>query len=134
MRRRFLRRRGRSAMTGSRIGRGDMTETAAFKADEVAWQPHPMAEGFEIKVLAHKPDTKVKVQLVRARKGAVLAEHTHDTEDIFYVLDGGATIWIEGKGDIPLSRGMVIRVPKDAVHKVYNISDQGYLVLDMFVP
>src|SRR3970282_1235396 len=118
MRRRFLRRRGRSAMTGSRIGRGDMTETAAFKADEVAWQPHPMAEGFEIKVLAHKPDTKVKVQLVRARKGAVLAEHTHDTEDIFYVLEGGDTVWDEGKGDLPVSRGMVIRGPKDAVYKV----------------
>jgi len=111
-----------------------MTEAVAFEADGVAWKPHPMAEGFEVKVLAHKPDTKVKIQLVRARPGAVLAEHAHDTEDIFYVLDGGATIWIEGKGDIPMTAGMVIRVPKDAVHKVHNISERGYLVLDMFVP
>lgn len=111
-----------------------MTEPAAFAAEEVAWAPHPMAEGFEVKVLAHKPESQVKIQLVRARKGAVLAEHTHDTEDIFYVLAGGATIWIEGAGDIPLRKGMVIRVPKDAVHKVYKISDEGYLVLDMFVP
>ena len=105
---------------------------------DVAWTPHPIAKGIEIKVLLSRKDhgAEASVMLVRATPGAKpeVPEHVHETsEDIIYTLKGSAKIWIEGQGEIDLIPGRVVRVPRNVKHRVYDISSD-FLVYDVFAP
>jgi quercetin dioxygenase-like cupin family protein len=105
---------------------------------DVAWTPHPIARGIEIKVLLSRKEHGAEASVVLARVApgarAEVPEHVHETsEDIIYTLKGSAKIWIEGQGEIDLIPGRVVRVPRNVKHRVYNIS-ADFLIYDVFAP
>ncbi len=105
------------------------------KEDDVAWNPHPIAKGVEIKVLLSKKDhgADVTCMLVRAKKGFEVPEHVHkEQDDILYPLTGRGKMWVDGIGEFDVGKGMIIRVPKNTKHKVRFEEDT--LLYDVFSP
>jgi quercetin dioxygenase-like cupin family protein len=62
------------------------------------------------------------------------APHSHDVnDDIFYVLDGTMTFYIQGQ-TIEAPKGAFIRIPAGVVHGIGNNSDSRAGVLNIFIP
>jgi quercetin dioxygenase-like cupin family protein len=104
--------------------------------DNISWKPHPIAEGVEIKPLVTKKDDKLDVTclLIKIPVGREVPEHTHDDQvDIIYPLQGNADMHVEGTGTFKLEPGIVVRVPKGARHKIFNVTEE-VLVYDVFHP
>lgn len=104
--------------------------------EELDWQPHPTAEGVEIKVLVsnNAQGTDVTCMLVRIGSGLEVPEHTHDhSDDILYPLAGRARMWVEGNEDFSLEQGVIVRVPKGTRHRIFDVSED-LLLYDVFWP
>ena len=104
--------------------------------DEMAWIPHPTANDVMIKPLITKNDSGLDVtcMLVRVPTGKTVSEHIHDEQDdILYLLEGRAVMWIEGTGDVPLKPGVIVQVPKGTKHKIFDVSED-LLIYDVFCP
>jgi quercetin dioxygenase-like cupin family protein len=106
------------------------------QVDNQAWEPHPLANGVEIKPLITKRDHDLNVSciLVKVPAGIEIPEHTHEEQaDILYPLSGSAEMYVEGAGKFPLEPGVVVRVPVGAKHKIYNVTDE-LIIYDVFHP
>ncbi len=77
-------------------------------------------------ILISRDDTEtLEVALVRMKKGGMTEEHVHeDEEQVYVVLDGKASFTINGAKK-ELRRGMVVFVPRQAVHEVVCESPDG---------
>jgi quercetin dioxygenase-like cupin family protein len=112
----------------------DMSTVA--KIEELGWQPHPTAEGVEIKVLISQAGqgTDVTCMLVRIARGLQVLEHVHDhSEDILYPLAGKARMWVEGSGEFSLEPGVIVRVPRGVRHRIFGVTED-LLLYDVFWP
>jgi quercetin dioxygenase-like cupin family protein len=106
------------------------------RLEDLTWDPHPIAEGAEIKPLVTKRDEDVNVScmLVKVPAGIEIPEHIHGEQvDILYPLSGRAEMYVEGKGAFLLAPGVVVRVPIGAKHKIYNVAED-LLIYDVFHP
>lgn len=104
--------------------------------DNLSWQPHPFAEGVKIKPLVTKRDDDLNVSciLVNIPAGVEIAEHTHEEQvDILYPLEGSAEMFVEGIGTFALKPGVVVRVPKGAKHRIFNVIEE-LIIYDVFHP
>jgi len=73
----------------------------------------------------------VMVAHVRLRKGSVVPEHSHVSEQITSILDGSLQFWIEGR-EIVVGRGEVLVIPPHVPHKAVALEDT--LDVDVFSP
>jgi quercetin dioxygenase-like cupin family protein len=106
------------------------------RTEELEWQPHPTAEGVEIKVLVSQgaQGTDVTCMLVRIGRGLEVPEHAHDrSDDILYPLAGRARMWVEGSGEFVLAPGVIVRVPQGTRHRIFDVSED-LLLYDVFWP
>jgi quercetin dioxygenase-like cupin family protein len=106
------------------------------QVDNQAWEPHPLAEGVEIKPLVTKRDHDLNVSciLVKIPSGIEIPEHTHDDQvDILYPIRGKAEMFVEGEGDIFLEPGVVVRVPRGAKHRIFKVTEE-LIIYDVFHP
>ena len=72
--------------------------------------------------------------LVKIPVGREIPEHTHEEQvDILYPLRGSAQMQVEGAGMFRLEPGIVVRVPKGARHKIFDVTEE-VLVYDVFHP
>jgi len=113
-----------------------MAKQVIKQIDEIPWQPHPVAKGTEIKPLVtQKGDgAEVSCLLVKACAGSEIAEHVHEaSDDIIYPLAGKAKVFIDGHGEFELVPGVLVRVPKNTKHKIYDIQEE-LLAYDVFAP
>ena len=104
--------------------------------DELSWRPHQLAEGAKIKPLVTKRDDGLNVSciLVNVPAGVEIPEHTHEDQvDILYPLEGNADMFVEGTGTFALKPGVVVRVPKGAKHRIFNVT-QDLVIYDVFHP
>jgi len=104
--------------------------------DEISWRPHPVAKGVSIKPLVTKNEDGLNVtcMLVKIPVGKEIPEHIHEEQaDILYPLQGQAQMMVEGAGQFALKPGMVVRVPKDTKHKIFNVTEE-LLIFDVFQP
>jgi len=104
--------------------------------DDLSWDPHPLAEGVKIKPLVTKRDDDLNVSciLVRVPAGIEIAEHTHDEQvDILFPLKGRAEMFVEETGTFALKPGVVVRVPKGAKHRIFNVTEE-LIIYDVFHP
>ena len=102
----------------------------------VAWKPHPLSEKIKTKILLTRDEdgTDCTIFIGMVPKGEALAEHIHEhSDDIIYPLSGKAKLWIRGIGDFELKIGVIAKVPKGVLHKVYDVSEDFY-ALDVFAP
>ena len=104
--------------------------------DHISWQPHPTANGVEIKPLISKKEDSLNVtcMLVSVPAGTEVPEHIHENQDdILYPLKGNAAMWIEGKETFSLEPGVIVRVPKGTKHKIFEVTED-LLIYDVFSP
>jgi quercetin dioxygenase-like cupin family protein len=111
--------------------------TPAYKKlDEVEWEPHFMTENGKIKWIytREKDDSPIAVMLININKGTSLPEHVHkDQPDLIFVLQGKATMFIDGVGEFPLEPHMVVQVPKNTRHTIRNVKED-LLIYNVFAP
>ncbi|MBX9601057.1 MAG: cupin domain-containing protein [Bryobacteraceae bacterium] len=74
---------------------------------------------------------KAMVAQVFLKKGAVVPEHQHESEQITYILEGALEFQLEGR-TVVVSRGEVLHIPSFVPHSAVALEDT--LDLDIFSP
>ena len=112
-----------------------MEQLRIVQPDQIAWEPHPQLKNVEVASLPSNRDDQMdlSVMLVRLPPGSVMEKHAHDCNDIAYVIEGRGTIWIEGVGDMPMTEGSFVRIPKGVRHFVHDVEEE-LLIYDVFYP
>jgi len=105
-------------------------------AHETPEEPHPFLKGVKMRTLLSRRDDGADATcfIVSSPAGSEIEEHVHpEQDDIIYVLEGEATMWIEGEGAFPLTRGTFVAVSRGRRHRTYDIVED-LVILDTFVP
>lgn len=74
---------------------------------------------------------KVMLARVLLKKGCVVPEHSHENEQVTYILEGALKFWIGGKV-VVVSAGQVLCIPPHLPHKAEALEDT--VDLDVFYP
>src|SRR5260370_39564931 len=74
---------------------------------------------------------KAMAAQVFLKKGAVVPEHHHESEQITYILDGALKFELEGK-EVVVRKGEVLLIPSNVPHRAVALEDT--LDLDIFSP
>jgi quercetin dioxygenase-like cupin family protein len=74
---------------------------------------------------------KVMLARVLLKKGCVVPEHSHENEQVTYILEGALKFWIDGK-EIIVHEGEVLCIPSNMPHKAEAVKDT--VDLDVFYP
>jgi quercetin dioxygenase-like cupin family protein len=74
---------------------------------------------------------KVMLARVLLKKGCVVPEHSHENEQVTYILEGALKFWIDGR-EIVVHAGEVLCIPSNLPHKAEAIEDT--VDLDVFYP
>ena len=71
---------------------------------------------------------------VYLKKGAIVPRHSHENEQITYILEGGLRFWIgeDGAQVIDVMAGEVLHIPSHVQHKAEALEDT--LDVDIFSP
>jgi quercetin dioxygenase-like cupin family protein len=71
---------------------------------------------------------------VYLKKGCVVPKHSHDNEQITYILDGALRFWIGDGGEVELivRSGEVLHIPSNVPHKAEALEDT--VDVDVFAP
>jgi quercetin dioxygenase-like cupin family protein len=115
---------GGSTMTGSVL---EATQAKVLEASAMQWAPHPKFKGVEITYLLSKKEDGIDMTcvLVRWHVGAEIPKHIHEeSDDILYIIQGKAKIWIDQLGDIPVSAGSFVRIPKGVLHQPHDVEEE----------
>jgi unsaturated pyranuronate lyase len=67
-------------------------------------------------------------------KGAIVPKHTHENEQLTYILEGALRFWIgeDQQEEIVVSAGEVLHIPSNVPHKAEALEDT--LDVDVFSP
>ena len=74
---------------------------------------------------------KAMVAQVFLKKGAVVPQHFHESEQITYILEGALEFELEGK-TVVVNAGQVLRIPSNVPHRAVALEDT--LDVDVFCP
>ena len=70
---------------------------------------------------------------VYLKKGAIVPRHSHENEQITYILEGGLRFWMGDESDvIDVRAGEVLHIPSNVPHKAEALEDT--LDVDIFSP
>jgi len=77
---------------------------------------------------------RAMVAQVFLRKGAIVETHTHQSEQITYILDGALRFWLgpNGEQDVTVHAGEILTIPSNIPHRAEALEDT--LDLDVFSP
>ena len=99
-------------------------------------EPHPRLPGVEVVYFMSKRDDKADITcaLVHLPAGSQVEKHLHEnSDDIIYVLQGEAKMWVEGTGDIPSVAGSFLRIPKGTWHQPHE-KEEDFIAYDVWFP
>lgn len=65
------------------------------------------------------------------KKGCVVPEHSHENEQLTYIVEGALKFWIDGK-EIVVRAGEVLCIPPHMPHKAEAVEDT--IDMDVFFP
>jgi quercetin dioxygenase-like cupin family protein len=74
---------------------------------------------------------KIMLARVLLKKGCIVPEHSHENEQVTYILEGALKFWIGGK-EIVVHAGEVLCIPANLPHKAEAVQDT--VDLDVFYP
>jgi quercetin dioxygenase-like cupin family protein len=80
------------------------------------------------KVISGRNEMVAQVYL---KKGAIVPEHSHVSEQISLILEGSLKFWLEGR-EVVVSAGEVLVIPPVVPHKALALEDT--LDVDVFSP
>ena len=106
------------------------------KLSQVEETAHPFLENVGMRTLYSRRGDggEVTCFVVRCKVGAEIEEHVHpEEEDIIYVLQGRATMWIEDRESFPLESGVFVVVPRGLRHRTFDVVEE-LLIYDVFSP
>jgi len=104
--------------------------------DEMLWQDHPRMKRGQFKGLysREKHGSLATIQLIKVQKEGGNDWHVHEeSDDILYILNGKATMEIEGIGAVPMKKGSCVRIPKNIKHRICDVLEE-LVVFDVFAP
>jgi len=108
-----------------------------YNTEILPWENHPSVNNVFIKKMITKKrfgEESPSILMVKIPVNAVVPEHIHkESEDILFILAGTGSMWIEKVGELTLKKGVVIRVPRNTKHKIYDVSKE-LLIYDVFSP
>ena len=112
-----------------------MEQTKVVRPEDVKWEPHPELANVSMTYLLSHRDEKaaLTIAMVRITPGAEVAKHTHEADDIIYIVSGKGKMEIEGMDDVNLVPGTFLRVPRGVAHKPYDI-EGDFIAYDVFYP
>jgi quercetin dioxygenase-like cupin family protein len=77
---------------------------------------------------------RMMIAHVYLKKGAIVPKHSHENEQITYILEGALRFWIgeDGSQEVVVRAGEVLTIPSNVVHKAEALEDT--LDVDIFSP
>ena len=71
---------------------------------------------------------------VYIKKGGIVPKHSHENEQLTYILEGALRFWIgeDGADELIVSAGEVLHIPSNVPHKAEALEDT--LDVDIFSP
>jgi mannose-6-phosphate isomerase-like protein (cupin superfamily) len=113
--------------------RKTMSDRVVTSSENMLWEMHPHFTGVRLaKLVENAAGAAVRCALVGMNSTSAVAEHAHDEEDdMFYVLQGHAVMWTEMTGDVPITAGSFVRVPKGIRHRPHSFSD-GFRIFNIW--
>jgi quercetin dioxygenase-like cupin family protein len=77
---------------------------------------------------------RMMISHVYLKKGCVVPQHSHDNEQLTYILDGALHFWIgdDGEQEVIVRAGEVLVIPSNVKHKAVALEDT--LDVDVFCP
>jgi quercetin dioxygenase-like cupin family protein len=73
----------------------------------------------------------IMIARVLMKKGAIVPLHSHQNEQVTYILEGALKFWIDGK-EIVVNAGEVLTIPRNMPHKAEALVDT--VDVDVFNP
>ncbi len=98
------------------------------KVDWMSIKPESMSEKITRKFIH---GDKIMLAEIRLKKGAVVPEHTHESEQISWIIEGELLFELEGE-KIAVGEGEVLVIPSGVPHKATALQDT--LDIDLFSP
>jgi len=77
---------------------------------------------------------RMMIAHVYIKKGCIVPKHSHENEQITYILEGALRFWIgeDGSDELIVSAGEVLTIPSNVPHKAEALEDT--LDVDIFSP
>jgi len=77
---------------------------------------------------------RAMVAQVFLKKGAVVQTHTHESEQITYILEGALRLWLgkDGEQEVTVNAGEILTIPSNLPHRAEALEDT--LDVDVFSP
>src|ERR1044071_1599302 len=100
-----------------------------FRWDEM--EKEFVVEGIERRLITGE---RMMLAHVYLKKGAVVPLHSHDNEQLTYILEGALRFWMGGEDSEPIDihAGEVLVIPSNVPHRVEALEDT--LDVDIFSP
>ena len=107
------------------------------KTSEVTWYRWADMEKEKVSDLLERrliTCERMMIAHVYLKKGAVVPKHSHENEQITYILEGALRFWIgeDGSDELIVSAGEVLTIPSNIPHKAEALEDT--LDVDIFTP
>lgn len=102
---------------------------STFRWDEM--EKEHVVEGIERKIITGE---RMMLAQIFLKRGAVVPLHSHDNEQLTYILEGALRFWIGNEESEPIDvrAGEVLRIPSNVPHKAEALEDT--LDVDVFSP
>ena len=112
-----------------------MEEVKIVQESDIKWEPHPQLANAKVAyLLSHRDENAdLTCMLVRIPPGTQVEKHSHDCDDIVYMVKGRAKMWVEGIGDVPMTEGTFVRIPKGTEHQPHDMEEE-VIIYDVFYP
>src|SRR5579871_3630050 len=105
-------------------------------ADVTKYRWHDMPKEQVTPMLARRLITGERMMLahVYLKDGTVVPQHSHDNEQLTYILEGALHFWIgaDGTEEVIVGPGEVLVIPSGVPHKAQAVGDT--LDVDIFCP
>ncbi len=77
---------------------------------------------------------RMMIAHVLLKKGSIVPQHSHDNEQITYILEGALHFWIgeDESEEVVVNAGEVLHIPSNVPHKAQALEDT--LDVDVFSP
>jgi quercetin dioxygenase-like cupin family protein len=107
------------------------------KSSEVTWYRWADMEKEKVSDLLERrliTCERMMIAHVYLKKGCIVPKHSHENEQITYILEGALRFWIgeDGSDELIVSAGEVLTIPSNVPHKAEALEDT--LDVDIFNP
>jgi quercetin dioxygenase-like cupin family protein len=110
---------------------GQRESVRKFRWDEM--EREPVTDGIDRRIITGE---RMMLTHVYLKRGAVVPRHSHDNEQLTYILEGALRFWIGGDEAEPevldVRAGEVLHIPSNVPHKAEALEDT--LDVDVFSP